>query len=88
MSEENKEDVAALPPSPCSRLADDFESPPPYKAHRCKDGLWVVLDAHNDSILWSEQELPCLAAAEALNEMTLPRETFGQTVGRILSANK
>jgi hypothetical protein len=43
----------------------------------------VVLDAHNDSILWSEQELPCLAAAEALNEMTMPR----QTVGRILSAN-
>jgi hypothetical protein len=26
-------------------------------------------------------------AAEAPNEMTMPRETFGETVGRILSAN-
>jgi hypothetical protein len=71
----------------CSRLADYLESPPPYRKHCTKEKLWLVLDAHGDSVLWSDQELAVDAAVEALNEMTMPRETFGQTVGRILSAN-
>ena len=72
----------------CSRLADYLESPPPYRKHCTKEKLWLVLDAHGDSVLWSDQELAVDAAVEALNEMTMPRETFGQTVGRILSANE
>jgi len=71
----------------CSRLADYFESPPPYTKHCTKEKLWLVLDAHGDSVLWSDREIAVDAAVEALNEMTMPRETFGQTVGRILSAN-
>jgi len=71
----------------CSRLADYLESPPPYRKHVTKERLWLVLDAHGDSVLWSDQELAVDAAVEALNEMTMQRETFGQTVGRILSAN-
>lgn len=71
----------------CSRLADYLESPPPYRKHCTKEKLWLVLDAHGDSVLSSDQELAVDAAVEALNEMTMPRETFGQTVGRILSAN-
>ena len=71
----------------CSRLAEYLENPPPYQKHCTKDKLWLVLDSHGDSVLWSDQELAVDAAVEALNEMTMPRETFGQTVGRILSAN-
>jgi hypothetical protein len=71
----------------CSRLADYLESPPPYRKHCTKEKLWLVLDAHGDSVLWSDQEIAVDAAVEALNEMTMQRETLGQTVGRILSAN-
>jgi hypothetical protein len=69
----------------CSRLADCLESPPPYSKHCTKEKLWLVLDAHGDSVLWSDREIAVDAAVEALNEMTMPRETFGQTVGRILA---
>ena len=53
----------------CSRLADCLESPPPYRKHVTKDRLWLVLDAHGDSVLWSDQELAVDAAVEALNHM-------------------
>lgn len=56
-------------PSPCSRLADCLESPPPYRKHVTKEKLWLVLDAHGDSVLWSDQELAVDAAVEALNAM-------------------
>jgi len=53
----------------CSRLADYLESPPPYRKHVTKDKLWLVMDAHGDSVLWSDQELAVDAAVEALNHM-------------------
>ena len=60
----------------CSRLADYLESPPPYRKHCTKEKLWLVLDAHGDSVLWSDQELAVDAAVEALNEMTMPRNIW------------
>ena len=53
----------------CSRLADCLESPPPYRKHVSKEKLWLVLDVHGDSVLWSDQELAVDAAVEALNYM-------------------
>ena len=53
-------------PSFCSQLADYLESPPPYRAHK-SGALWLVLDAHGDSVVWSEQELAVQAVVEALN---------------------
>ena len=53
----------------CSRLADYLESPPPYRKHCTRERLWLVLDAHGDSVLWSEQEIAVDAAVEALNHM-------------------
>jgi len=61
--------AAVAPATPCSRLADYLESPPPYRKHVTKDRLWLVLDAHGDSVLWSEQEIAVDAAVEALNHM-------------------
>lgn len=55
--------------SACSRLAAYLESPPPYRKHCTREGLWLVLDAHGDSVLWSEQEIAVDAAIEALNHM-------------------
>jgi len=54
----------------CSRLADYLESPPPYRKHCTKEKLWLVLDSHGDSVLWSDQEIAVAAAVEALNEIT------------------
>lgn len=53
----------------CSRLADYLESPHPYRKHVTKERLWLVLDSHGDSVLWSDQELAVDAAVEALNHM-------------------
>ena len=61
--------LAAVPATPCSRLADYLESPPPYRKHCTRERLWLVLDAHGDSVLWSEQEIAVDAAVEALNHM-------------------
>ena len=58
---------------PCSRLADYLESPPPYRKHVTKGKLWLVIDAHGDSVLWSDQEIAIDAAVAALNAMTSPR---------------
>ncbi len=57
-------------PSACCRLADCLESPPPYRKHVTKERLWLVLDAHGDSVLWSGQEIAVDAAVEALNACT------------------
>jgi len=61
--------AAVAPATPCSRLADYLESPPPYRKHCTRERLWLVLDAHGDSVLWSEQEIAVDAAVEALNHM-------------------
>lgn len=53
-------------PSFCSQLADYIESPPPYRVHKSRS-LWLVLDAHGDSVVWTEQELAARAVCEALN---------------------
>jgi hypothetical protein len=58
-----------LAPTAVSRLADYLESPPPYRKHCTKGKLWLVLDAHGDSVLWSDQEIAVDAAVEALNHM-------------------
>lgn len=50
-------------------MADYLESPPPYRKHVTKERLWLVLDSHGDSVLWSDQELAVDAAVEALNNM-------------------
>jgi hypothetical protein len=62
----------------CSRLADYFESPPPYRKHITKERIWLVLDAHGDSVLWSDQELAVDAAVAALNAMHNPKCTCGE----------
>lgn len=59
----------------CTRLSDDFESPPPYRKSCTPEKLWLVLDANGDSILWSDQEIPVDAAVEALNAMPQPKCT-------------
>ena len=64
--------------SPCSRLADCLESPPPYRKHVTKERLWMVLDAHGDSVLWSDQELAVDAAVAALNAMHNPKCACGE----------
>jgi hypothetical protein len=64
--------------APCSRLADYLESPPPYWKHVTKERLWLVLDAHGDSVLWSDQELAVDAAVAALNAMHKPKCACGK----------
>ena len=68
-TQSNSNAGSGCPATSCSRLADYLESPPPYRKHVTKDRLWLVLDAHGDSVLWSEQEIAVDAAVEALNHM-------------------
>ena len=57
-------------PSACSLLGDVIEAPGPYDVVRAHNSeLWLVVDAHRDAILWTEQQLAADAAAEALNGM-------------------
>ncbi len=69
---------ADCPSAPCSRLADYLESPPPYRKHVTKERLWLVLDTHGDSVLWSDQELAVDAAVAALNAMHKPKCACGE----------
>ena len=68
----NQDQIQSRPPTldqpaACSRLADYLESPPPYRKHCTKEKVWLVLDAHGDSVLWSDKELAVDAAVAALN---------------------
>ena len=70
--------AAVAPATPCSRLADYLESPPPYRKHCTRERLWLVLDAHGDSVLWSDQELAVDAAVASLNAMHKPKCACGE----------
>lgn len=65
--------------SPFSMLATELESPPPYKKYCAKDRLWMVIDAHGDSVLWSDQEIAVDAAVAAMNAMHDPKCSYVQT---------
>jgi hypothetical protein len=96
-----RKDVAEQPasggrrPSACSLLGDVIEAPGPYDVVRAHNSeLWLVVDAHRDAILWTEQQLAADAAAEALNGMARlkalhdcmgPNGFFARKIEKILS---
>jgi hypothetical protein len=96
-----RKDVAEQPtsggrrPSACSLLGDVIEAPGPYDVVRAHNSeLWLVVDAHRDAILWTEQQLAADAAAEALNGMARlkalhdcmdPQGFFARKIEKILS---
>lgn len=79
----------------CSLLGDVIEAPGPYDVARAHNSeLWLVVDAHRDAILWTEQKLAADAAAEALNGMARlkalhdcmgPNGFFARKIEKILS---
>jgi hypothetical protein len=79
----------------CSLLGDAIEAPGPYDVVRAHNSeLWLVVDAHRDAILWTEQQLAADAAAEALNGMARlkalhdcmdPNGFFARKIEKILS---
>lgn len=84
-----------LPRTACSLLGDVIEAPGPYDVVRAHNSeLWLVVDAHRDAILWTEQQLAADAAAEALNGMARlkalhdcmdPKGFFARKIEKILS---